>query len=354
MRVDRGIERFLEWRQLERDATPRSTDSYARILWRLASRDPEATFADYEGQQGTERLREFLADWIRESRERRGEELSAATRSNIISVLHSFFAWAESEDLVDVDPSRKIRRPPKRKPSIRRPTPTDLDKLRAAATLYELPAILLLEGAGLRNSEIRSCRWQSIDLVNGRVHVHRKGNNWQWVPIAPDVLSELRRCFREIEPELDDYIFTVEVEQWVSSTERRRRRLDPKQPRSSQALGRMVKRVCGRAGVPEYSPHPLRHGFGNRFLRESGNNFFTLQGLLGHSSITTTEGYVDEISLDEQAEALQKAVEQRNAQASSNLTTPGDQPSSTLETEEWRRRESNPRPQPHRSERLQV
>jgi serine/threonine protein kinase len=256
-----------------------------------------------------------------------------------LSVLHSFFGWAESEDLIAVDPSRKIRRPPKRKPAIHRPTLSDLHKLRRAATLYELPAILLLEGVSLRNSEVRSRRWQDIDLVNGRVRVHRKGSNWQWVPVAPDVLKELRRCFREVEPELGDFVFTVEVEQWVSPTERRRRRLDPMQPRSSQALGRMVKRVCRRAGVPEYSPHPLRHGFGNRFLRESDKDLATLQALYGHSRPDTTQGYTDDLSLDEQAEALRRAVERRNAQASPDLTTLGDKPSSSLETEEWTSRE---------------
>jgi integrase len=354
VRLVRAIEKYLDWRALERDASDRSNDSYGRILWKLASRDSEATLSDFEGKRGTELLRGFLGGWIRESRQKRGIELSAATRCNIISVLHSFFAWAESEDLIEVDPSRRIRRPPKRKPAIHRPTLSDLDKLRPAATLYELPPILLLEGVGLRNSEVRFCRWQDVDLVNGRVQVHRKGSNWQWVPIAPDVLQELRRCFREVEPDLDDYVFTVEVEQWVSSTERRRRRLDPKQPRSSQALNRMVKRVCRRAGIPEYSPHPLRHGFGNRFLRESDKDLATLQALYGHSRPDTTQGYTDELSLDEQAEALRRAVDRRNAQASPDPATLGDKPSSSLETEEWRRRESNPRPQPHRAEPLQV
>jgi hypothetical protein len=148
------------------------------------------------------------------------------------------------------------------------------------------------------------------------------------------------------DPTSDDYVFTVEVEQWVSSTERRRRRLDPKQPRSSQALGRMVKRVCKRAGIPGYSPHPLRHGFGNRFLRESNKDLATLQALYGHSRPDTTQGYTDELSLDEQAEALSRALERRDAQVSSDLTTLGDEPSSTLETGKWRRRESNPRKVP--------
>ena len=354
MRLERAIDRFLDWRRLERDASWRSNDSYARILYKLAGRDSEATLTDFEGRQGTESLRQFLAEWIIESRRERGIELSAATRSNIISVLHSFFAWAESKDLIEGDPSRKIRRPPKRKPAIRRPTMPDLDKVRGAATLYELPAILLMEGAGLRNSEVRSCRWQDVDLLNGRVQVLRKGGDSQPVPFAPDVLVELRRCFREIEPDLDDYVFTVEVEQWVSATERQRRRLDPKRPRSSQAIGRMVKRVCERAGVRDYSPHPLRHGFGNRFLRESGMDLATLQALYGHSRPDTTQSYTDELSVDEQADALRRAFERRQAQASPDLATPEHEPSSTLETEEWRRRESNPRPQPHRAEPLQV
>jgi site-specific recombinase XerC len=149
-----------------------------------------------------------------------------------------------------------------------------------------------MEGVGLRNSEVRYCRWQDVDLLNGRVLVHRKGGDWQPVPIAPDILGELRRCFR--------------------------------------------------------------HGFGNRFLRESGKDLSTLQALYGHSRPDTTQGYTDDLSLDEQAEALRKAVENRGAQASPEQTTLGDKPSSSLETEEWRRRESNPRPQPHRHELLQA
>ncbi len=341
MRLGRAVDDFLAWRQVERDATPRSVASYWAILRKLVDAFPE----DQVNDLTTDDLRGFLRTW---------RERSAATRSNVISVIHSFFAWAEEVDLVEVDPSRKIRRPPKRRPAIHRPTLSDLERLRTAATLHERPALLLMEGAGLRNSEVRGCRWKDVDLVNGRVHVFRKGGQWQWVPLAPDVLAELRNCFRLIGPELTHYVFTVEVEQWNSSTDRRRRRLDATKSRSSQALGRMVKRVCKRAGIREYSPHSLRHGFGNRFLRESGKDLATLQALYGHSRPDTTQGYTDQLSLDEQADALRRAVEQRGAQASSDLTTPGDQPSSTLETEEWRRRESNPRPQPHRSEPLQV
>jgi integrase len=180
----------------------------------------------------------------------------------------------------------------------------------------------------------------------GRVLVFGKGRDWHWLPLDPDVLAELRRCFREIGPELDDHVFTVELEQWASNEHRVRRRKDPKQPASSQALWRMVRRVCERAGVRAFSPHPLRHGFANRFLRESGRDVVALQALMRHSGPDTTQGYTDEVELEEHAEALGRAARGRRSQASPDEATADDEPSRALESQEWRRRESNPRPQP--------
>jgi integrase/recombinase XerD len=186
---------------------------------------------------------------------------------------------------------------------------------------FERPAIVLMEGAGLRRAEVARCRWLDVDLGRGRIRVYRKGQHWYWLPLDPDVLSELRASFDELEPELDDHIFTVEVEQWVSAFERRRRRKDAKQPASDQALMRMVWRVCERAGVRRLSPHQLRHGFANRFLRESGRDVVALQALMGHSRPDTTQQYTDEVRIDELAEALDRAAASRHAQASPDLAT---------------------------------
>jgi integrase/recombinase XerC len=179
MRIERAIDAFLDWRRLERDATPRSVDSYGRILWKLAQAYPEARLDDLT----TNDLRAFLAEHWRDR--------SASTRSNVISVLHSFFAWADAEDLVELDPSRKIRRPPKRKPDVYRPSLDELARLRSAALPYERPPLLLMEGAGLRRSEVIRCRWADLDLVRGRARVHRKGQHWYWLPLDPDVVDEL-------------------------------------------------------------------------------------------------------------------------------------------------------------------
>jgi integrase len=211
-----------------------------------------------------------------------------------------------------------------------------------------------MEGAGLRRAEVLGCRWADVDLIRGRVRVKRKGQHWQPIPLAPDVLAELRVSFRELEPELDDYVFTVEVEQWVSATERHRRRKDPKRPASGQALMRMLWRVCKRAGIRALSPHQLRHGFANRFLRESGRDVVALQALLGHRRPDTTQQYTDEVALDELADALRDAVETRDAQTSPDEATLDAFDAGAALGGEWRRRESNPRPRTHRRERLQA
>jgi site-specific recombinase XerD len=341
MRIERAIDAFLDWRRLERDATPRSVDSYRRILWKLAEDYPETDIRDLT----TADLRAFLNRWA---------DKTASTRSNVISVVHSFFDWANVEDLVEVDPPTKIRRPRKRRPDIYRPSLDELRRIRGAALPHELPAILLMEGAGLRNAEILACRWADLDLVRGRARVFRKGQNWHWLPLDPDVVDELRASFRVLQPELDDHVFTVEVEQWVSQYERVRRRKNPKGRASGQALWRMVARVCARAGVRVVSPHQLRHGFANRFMRESGRDVGALKGLMGHSRIDTTQLYTDEIELDELAAALDRAAAQRHAQASPDPTTLEAELTDELETLRWRRRESNPRPRTHRTERLQA
>jgi Phage integrase family len=138
-------------------------------------------------------------------------------------------------------------------------------------------------------------------------------------------------------------MFTVQVELWSSATERVRRWKDKKQSASEQALWRMVQRVCRRAGIRELSPHQLRHGFANRFLRESGRDFVALQQLMGHKRPDTTQQYTDDVELDELREALERAASFRRAQASSELTTLEAELAKELESPLWRRRESNPR-----------
>ena len=308
MRVERAIDAFLDWRRMERDASPRSIESYQGVLFKLADDFPEIEL----GALTTADLRTFLKRW---------EKCKSRTRATRISVLHSFFRWANHQDLIPFDPSAKIERPPARKPDRYRPSGDELARLRAAALPQERPAIALMEGAGLRSAELRGCRWADVDLVRGQVRIFRKGQHWAYLPLAPDVVDVLRESFRELGPDLGDYVFAAEVEQWVSQFERVRKPKNPKLPASQQALGRMVERVCARAGVRRLTAHSLRHGFGTRLLRESGHDIVAVKTALGHSSVETTEQYLDDLRADELAAVLEAAYGRRQAQASSERET---------------------------------
>jgi integrase len=125
----------------------------------------------------------------------------------------------------------------------------------------EVPAILLMEGAGLRRSEASDVRGRISISYGGASGCIARVITGIGSRLTREVVMGLRKSFSELQPALDDYIFTVEVEHWVSHSERARRVSDPKVPASGQALMRMVWRVCHRAGVRPLSPHQLRHGF---------------------------------------------------------------------------------------------
>ena len=300
-------------------------------------------------------LREFIAaNWSKRS---------STTRAKVISILHSFFGWAETEDLIEDDPSRKIRRPPKRKPDRRRPSPTDLELARNATSVRERPAWLLMEGVGLRVASVIGCRWDHVDLRQGRIRVLVKGHHWHELPIAPDVLNELRACYDELAPDATDHVWVTTRELWENQYHRVTVSNDPDKPSSPKSLWRMAKRVSERAGIESLSPHQLRHGFATR-LDRMGADLHTIQYLLGHSRPDTTKVYLDERRIEDAQTVLDglfgaqvESVEQASKdvlQASPDETTEHAFGRDVSQTLEWRRRESNPRPRSFRTEHLQA
>jgi hypothetical protein len=130
-------------------------------------------------------------------------------------------------------------------------------------------------------------------------HLHRRARRGQ-----------LQAVDRELDPDPDDHVFTVERNLFIGNRRVVKQR-DPKRPASTKSLWEMVQRVCRRAGVRPFGPHALRHGFATRFLRESERDVVSLQRLLGHSKIEMTLMYVDELRVEELAEVLERIAERR-------------------------------------------
>ena len=140
--------------------------------------------------------------------------------------------------------------------------------------------ILIAFRHGLRASELCSLRWEQVDLVHARLHVHRLKNGMPSVhPLTGIELRALRRLQREQKP--GRYVFISERGA----------------PMSAVAFRRMVTRLGPAAKMPFcIHPHMLRHSTGFRLANQGVDNR-SLQHSLGHKNIQHTVRY-SELSPD--------------------------------------------------------
>jgi integrase len=164
--------------------------------------------------------------------------------------------------------------------------------LAACETPRERRVIYLGAFAGIRNKELRGLQGRHFER-EGLILVSydiATGGRSRWLPILP-----------ELAPVVDEIRANVGRHEFVVPAQRR----DPHagewfelsdQGCSRQAVWRLVKRVADRAGV-EATPHTLRRALADLVERQASVR--VAQKLLGHASLSTTEGYLSEPTLDE-------------------------------------------------------
>jgi integrase/recombinase XerC/integrase/recombinase XerD len=158
-----------------------------------------------------------------------------------------------------------------------------LDRI-PASTPLEVRDRAMLElayGCGLRADEIRGLGRDDIDFESESVRVHGKGSKERVVPIGEPAQKALRRYLETARPALTDRA-DDERAMFVSKRGRRLHTSD---------VRRRLERWVREAGLPgAVSPHVLRHSFATHLL-EGGADLRSIQELLGHSSVSTTQIY---------------------------------------------------------------
>ncbi len=134
-------------------------------------------------------------------------------------------------------------------------------------------------GCGLRASEACALHLEDADFSGGTLRVTGKGDKERLVPLVGASKHELHRYVAETRPALSPKVDEI----FVSRSGRPLRRED---------VWRVVRKRGHQAGIPmsRLHPHVLRHSFATHLLRR-GMDLRTLQELLGHASIGTTERY---------------------------------------------------------------
>ncbi len=272
------LDPFRDHLSFERGLSPRTLDAYSRDVRRfvdfsLVNDAPSPRDVDYD------LLRAYVAHMSDEGR-------ASSTVARSISSLRGYFRFLLEEDVIEVDPTDLLEAPKAGRPLPNVLSVTEVESVLDAVSTDDVAAfrdraiLEVLYGCGLRVSELCMLKTRDIDLEECLVRVHGKGGKERLVPLGADARSGVRRYLRELRPSLD----RGRSEGRVFLNRRGR-------PLSRMGVWKILRKYVERAGIEKHvTPHTLRHSFATHLL-EGGADLASVQEMLGHADISTTEIY---------------------------------------------------------------
>ena len=253
---------------------PRTVDAYRRDL---------AHFSAWLGASPADASPEQLASYLAQLR---ADGLAATTIARRVAALRSFFRHQVLLGARPDNPASELELPRRRRALPKTLSPGEVERLIDAAagttprSLRDRALVELLYGAGLRVSEAVGLERGAVDLEGRLVRTIGKGSKERVVPIGREAVEALRRYLARGRPYLD-----------------KRHRPEVFLNAQGGALTRagaflILRRLAGAAGLePErVHPHLLRHSFATHLL-EGGADLRSVQEMLGHADLATTELY---------------------------------------------------------------
>lgn len=225
------------------------------------------------------------------------ENYAARTQARLVSSLKSFFSYLQLEDWRADNPAELLETP---KLGMKLPdtlSEEEIDELIAAIDLSlaegerNRTIIETLYGCGLRVSELTELKLSDLFFEENFIRVIGKGNKQRLIPISDytikyiEIYTNQIRIHLPIQKGFEDYLFL----------NRRGKKL------TRVMIFTIVKNLAEKAGFrKKISPHTFRHSFATHLLK-NGADLLSIQMMLGHESITTTEIYthLDDTSIRE-------------------------------------------------------
>ena len=280
------IQDFLEDLEERRGASTNTVRSYGSDLSQFAE-FLEAEHASAKDSTRSEHVDTTVLRAYLGSLHERG--LSSTTVARQLAALRSLYRYLTRSGAVDMDPARALKAP--RTPG-RIPTRMEMDEVEAllhapdpTTTLgcRDLAILELLYGTGLRVSELVSLNLADVNPNNRILRVLGKGGKERVVPFG-EVAADALRPWLRARPGIQGTQGDTEA---VFLNARGRRLSD-------RSVRTVVRRYLGEAGLVRLagavSPHTLRHAFATHLL-DHGADLRSIQELLGHASLATTQKY---------------------------------------------------------------
>lgn len=288
-----AVNRFLEMMSAERGASANTLEAYGRdveefltycggLALKEISRDDVGDFVQYLGREGR----------------------SPKTVARKLSAVREFFKFLYTEKDIKDNPAADVLTPKQEKPLPKFLSEDEIKQLIAAAKECSGPkgrqmtAMLeLMYASGLRVSELVSLPENCINFDRRQVFVRGKGSKERVVPVAP---AAIQAVFDYLE-QRDCFIREGRRSIWLFPSKSSR-----SGHISRDTFFKRLKELAVKAGIypSRVTPHVLRHSFATHLLNHNAD-LRSVQKMLGHESINTTEIYTHILS-DKLLETVQK------------------------------------------------
>lgn len=268
------IDEFLRYLLIDKGYSNNTINSYRIDLEKFLDYNKDKNINDISNED----IKEYVK-WLKKNK------LNEKSISRNISCLKSFYKFLVIEKFVKNNPSDSVIMP-----KIKKSLPNILTEEEVLKLLdvklndnfsYRNKAMIeLMYATGLRVSELVNLKLQDIDLNQDIIRTFGKGSKERIIPIGDYAIEYLKKYINEYRPSMlkknnSEYLFLNNHGNKMTR----------------QGFFKIIKKIAKENGInKELSPHTLRHSFASHLLKY-GADLRTIQELLGHSDISTTQIY---------------------------------------------------------------
>lgn len=270
---------FLEYLQAERNYSSATIESYAKDLAEfqdfMEGQNPDASWTSVQSDD----VREWVIYLLDEQR------LAASSVNRKLSALRSYYKYLRRMGRVGMNPMEKVTAPKKRKPLPHFVRESEMDRLleltkedRSFMGIRDRLILMVFYETGIRRAELLGMTDASVDLAARQIKVTGKRNKQRIVPFGEELAREFETYLNareELQGVKDPMLFVNENGAAVTE---------------SQVSNLVKKYLSMVTTIEKKSPHVLRHSFATAMLNNHAD-LTSIQKLLGHESVATTEIY---------------------------------------------------------------
>jgi len=271
---------FLEYMRSERNSSPATIESYAKDLQDFQhfyeEQVREATWKDVTAGD----IREWVIYMLD------AQKLTAASVNRKLSAMRTFFRYLRRMDWVSVNPMEKVTGPKKKRPLPYFVRETEMDRLLEIAAedqsfkgVRDRLILMMFYETGVRRAELLGMADHDVDVATRQVKVTGKRNKQRVIPFGEELEREIRkyRDVRDATIGAGGCLAFFVTEKGASM--------------SVGAISKIVRENLSKVTtIKKRSPHVLRHSFATAMLNNKAD-LTSIQKLLGHESVATTEIY---------------------------------------------------------------